>query len=412
MHRYLKLAARSIHLLIFALTFALFAWHLGRPTTLDFDETHYVPAAKDLLNGVAVLNLEHPPLAKYFMAIGIGVFGDNPIGWRIMSVLFGSLTMVAVVALAEAFEFSLAEQWMIAALTLTNSMLFVMARECMLDIFMLFYLVAATAAFVSFWRERENSTGALFFCGLSFGLALACKWSTLYSFILPVGLTFVMLISLWRHPKPSTLKDSLRLIGAVFILPLVIYYLAYLPLWIISHHDIQGPVGFWRTQVQMYITHTAPMKPHNYESKWFTWPILYRPIWFKFESVPNENLAQTTFLIGNPWLAWCGLLALGFCIYDFLKNRSWVPGLIALFYLCSFLGWSLVTRQVQFLYYYLPAYTMLGFACIFALRKWPRLRIAFVAVNILFFLYFYPIISGGPIFGSTLNRWMWLHSWY
>lgn len=410
MQQYLRLAARSIHLLIFAISFVLFAWHLGRPTTLDFDETHYVPAATDLLRGVAVLNLEHPPLAKYFMAIGIGVFGDNPIGWRIMSVLFGSLTMVAVVALAEAFEFSLAEQWMIAILTLTNCMLFIMARECMLDVFVLFFICAAVAAFVSFWRSEEKSL--LVFCGVSFGLALASKWSTIYSWSVPLALTIALLISNWRNKPDTKIKDSLWMLLAMFVLPMLVYYLSYIPLWLMSHHNIEGPISFWRTQIQMYITHTAPMKPHNYESKWFTWPILYRPIWFKYEAVQGEHLAQTTLFIGNPWLAWCGILALLFCLYDFIKRRSWVPGLIVAFFLCSYLGWSVVTRQVQFLYYYLPAYLMLGYACIYSLRVWPRLRIAFVVINILFFLYFYPVVSGGPIAEGTLGRWMWLNSWY
>jgi 4-amino-4-deoxy-L-arabinose transferase-like glycosyltransferase len=45
-----------------------------------FDEVHYVPAARQMLeSGIAdpVLNLMHPPLAKQLMALSIRTFGDN-----------------------------------------------------------------------------------------------------------------------------------------------------------------------------------------------------------------------------------------------------------------------------------------------------------------------------------------------
>lgn len=398
--------------LIFAISLLLFGLRIAHPTTLDFDETHYVPAAKDLLRGIATLNLEHPPLAKYFMAIGIGVFGDDPVGWRLMSVLFGSLSVVAMVALAEALGFSLLEQWLVAILSLTNFMTFIMARLCMLDIFLLFFLLAGVAAFISYWREPRGSRTPLIFSGVSFGLALACKWSMIYTLIVPLAIASGLIFSQWTKRRDAeTKRNLLWLFVGVFVLPLVVYYLSYLPLWLSTGHGIEGPLSFFKTQQQMYLTHVGTMKPHSYESQWYTWPVLYRPIWFKYENFPNQDLAQTTLFIGNPWLAWCGLLAMIYCLYDFFKTRSWVAGAIAALYFCSYLGWSLVHRQVQFLYYYLPAFMMLGLACVYSLRRWPRFRVAFVAINVLFFMYFYPVISGGPLTSESLKWWMWFNSW-
>jgi dolichyl-phosphate-mannose--protein O-mannosyl transferase len=45
-----------------------------------FDEVHYVPAARQMLeSGIAdpVLNLMHPPLAKQLMALSIRTFGHT-----------------------------------------------------------------------------------------------------------------------------------------------------------------------------------------------------------------------------------------------------------------------------------------------------------------------------------------------
>jgi len=74
-----------------------------RPTTPSipfFDEVHYLPAARDMITvlegGEAIYrNREHPLLGKTLIAAGMAVFGDNPLGWRIMSLIAGTLTVGA-----------------------------------------------------------------------------------------------------------------------------------------------------------------------------------------------------------------------------------------------------------------------------------------------------------------------------
>jgi hypothetical protein len=80
--------------------------------TLIFDENYYVNAARVIdhiepppgapYHGAPKgkdPNAEHPQLAKLIIAAGIKLFGDNPRGWRIGSVLFGLIGMVALFAL-------------------------------------------------------------------------------------------------------------------------------------------------------------------------------------------------------------------------------------------------------------------------------------------------------------------------
>ena len=55
------------------------------PDKFIFDEVHYVPAARQMLEPVMpspMLNPMHPPLAKQIIALSIHVLGDNPLGWR------------------------------------------------------------------------------------------------------------------------------------------------------------------------------------------------------------------------------------------------------------------------------------------------------------------------------------------
>ena len=64
------------------------------PEKFYFDEVHYVPAARQMLEPVMpqpMLNPMHPPLAKQIIALSIHAFGDVPLGWRYPAVLFGAL---------------------------------------------------------------------------------------------------------------------------------------------------------------------------------------------------------------------------------------------------------------------------------------------------------------------------------
>ena len=74
---------------------------LGYPTdkgTPVFDEKHYVPQSWQILRGGLSAGIEdnpayglvvHPPLAKQLEALGMAVFGDTPVGWRISVALLG-----------------------------------------------------------------------------------------------------------------------------------------------------------------------------------------------------------------------------------------------------------------------------------------------------------------------------------
>jgi len=79
------------------LVVATLAMHFTIITIPDqpiFDELHYVPDTRSILQGDGTLRFEHPPLGKLFIVAGIFAFGDNPIGWRFFSVLCGTVSIV------------------------------------------------------------------------------------------------------------------------------------------------------------------------------------------------------------------------------------------------------------------------------------------------------------------------------
>jgi dolichyl-phosphate-mannose--protein O-mannosyl transferase len=159
---------------------AHFAMLIGvtTPEKFYFDEVHYVPAARQMLEPVMpepMLNPMHPPLAKQLIALSIHWFGDGPLGWRYPGVLFGSLAIVAVYLCGLALFAAQGPAIAASLLAFFNQMLFVQSRIAMLDIFALTFSLFAIAAFMhGFRRERSHLWFAL--AGAGFGLSAACKW--------------------------------------------------------------------------------------------------------------------------------------------------------------------------------------------------------------------------------------------
>jgi dolichyl-phosphate-mannose-protein mannosyltransferase len=102
-----------------------------------FDEVHYAPAARQMLEPVMstpLLNPMHPPLAKQLIALSIRSFGDDPLGWRYPAVLFGSLAIVAMYFCGLALFGAQGPAIAAALIAFFNQMLFVQSRIAMLDI--------------------------------------------------------------------------------------------------------------------------------------------------------------------------------------------------------------------------------------------------------------------------------------
>jgi predicted membrane-bound dolichyl-phosphate-mannose-protein mannosyltransferase len=158
--------------------------HTVASHTLVFDEVYYVNAARviDGINPPAGApyhnapkgddpNAEHPQLAKVIMAGFIELFGDNPQGWRMGSVLFGLIALVALYALVRAAGGS---QWLaVGASTVMSldNLLLVHGRIGTLDIYALAMMLLAATLYLRRWPLAA---------GLALGVAACMKEVALY----------------------------------------------------------------------------------------------------------------------------------------------------------------------------------------------------------------------------------------
>ena len=194
------LAPIAVLCLIVIVSFFARIYDLGQPCskpcqtpashTLIFDEAYYINAARNIAgirpspgqdyaglpgSGGAPLgddpNAEHPQLAKVIIAGAIKLFGDNAKGWRLPSVLFGLIALVALYTLVTGLGGS---GWLAVGATAvmaTDNLLLVHGRIATLDIFGVAMMLISANFYV---RDKP------LLAGVALGIGGCMKETSLY----------------------------------------------------------------------------------------------------------------------------------------------------------------------------------------------------------------------------------------
>ena len=171
--RYSAARTAVIAVVIFVVAHVALLIGVTTPEKFVFDEVHYVPAARQMLEPV------HAAADAQSDASAAGQAADRavdprasatmPLGWRYPGVLFGALAIVAVYLCGLALFAAQGPAIAAALIAFFNQMLFVQSRIAMLDIFALAFGLFAIAAFMHGFRQpRPHLWFAL--AGLGFGL--------------------------------------------------------------------------------------------------------------------------------------------------------------------------------------------------------------------------------------------------
>ena len=187
-------------------------------TGFVFDESYYVKAAREMLAGEAA-NDEHPPLSKALTMLGMTLFGDGPLGWRIFPVLASSISVALIYGVALLVCGSKPASFTAAMLFATDTMAFNIGQIAMLDAPSMMFVLAGTMMLL---RGRHDLGS------LSFGLASLCKLNA----VLPVAgvIVFLALAGLTeREDKRGYLRENARLVGRVTLIGFVSFMIG---LWV------------------------------------------------------------------------------------------------------------------------------------------------------------------------------------
>lgn len=416
--------------------------NLGHPGTLVFDETYYVkqgwsmieygherrvleslaaadatPKVDDVFAsgdpnvfGTAADFVVHPPVGKWLIGAGEWLIGvDDPLSWRFATALVGTLSIFMVARIGRRM-FGSTTLGVIAGLLLAvDGQHFVHSRTGLLDIFVMFFALAAFGALVvdrdasrlrladHVARLRMAGVGPrdprLLYgpwlgwrpwrlaAGVSLGLATGVKWSGLY-FLVIFGLMTVFwdmgarrAAGIQRWWRAAMFREApqaaVTMVGATLVTYLVTWtgWFAtsggYNRQWADENpvsglaSAVPGPLrSLWHYHVQMLEFHRTLQTTHDYMSNPWSWILQTRPTSFYYQGYDEgqagctvDKCSAAITNLGNPVIWWAGALSLGVLLVMWLWKRDWRAGAVLAGYAGGYLPWFLLEDRTIYTFY-------------------------------------------------------------
>jgi dolichyl-phosphate-mannose-protein mannosyltransferase len=408
-------------------------WHLGRPHQLVFDETYYVKQGYSIWKyGIERANVPslkspdslftrgtpdvfvpygdsvvHPPVGKWMIGFGESLFGiDSSFGWRFASAVVGTLSIVMLARIGRRLFGSTLLGCIAGLLLAVDGEHFVHSRTGLLDIFVMFW---ALAAFGFFLIERDRARAKLaakvtaeaaatgsarpaglgpglgfrpyrLAAGICLGLCCGTKWSGVYflavfalmSLLWDVGARRAVGVRDWV--RAGVVRDGVT--GFLSTVPVaVVVYLASWAGWFHSttgydrqwgHDHPSKDYGWipdslrslWHYHQWMYQFHTHLDSFHQYRANPWSWLIQGRPTSFFYESpkkgVDGCDVAQCSKAIlslGTPSIWWGATLALLVLLFRWALRRDWRAGAVLAGLLAGYVPWFQYEHRTIFTFY-------------------------------------------------------------
>jgi len=296
-----------------------------------FDEVYHARTAYEHIHKIEPFETTHPPLGKIIMSLGILIFGMVPFGWRIMGTLFGVAMIPAMYAFGKKMFHKRFYAFCAAFLMMFEFMHFSQTRIATIDSYVTFFIILMYYYMYDYFANKSYVLGfraslkPLLLSGLFFGLGAASKWIAFYGAAGLALLFFITKISEYNDYKKLISKQPpkgswvyrfypiyvnstiLYCIFAFILLPLLIYILSYIP-WMQVPGEDHGINLFYKNSLSMFDYHSKLVDDHPYQSMWWQWPIMTKPMAFYFGSDLGPNMASKIFTMGNPAIWWTGIL--------------------------------------------------------------------------------------------------------
>ncbi|MEV5329809.1 phospholipid carrier-dependent glycosyltransferase [Nonomuraea sp. NPDC052634] len=407
---------------------------LGEPRAVVFDETYYAKDAYSLLvEGVERSMLgdakdpiadrrllagdldifrqcaqpedcasfvAHPPLGKWMIAVGEWLFGMNPFGWRFAAALAGTLSILILARVARRMTRSTLLGCLAGLLLALDGLHFVLSRTALLDVFLMFWVLAGFACLVA---DRDHARTRLagryapellrgprlgwrpwrIAAGVCLGAACAVKWSGIFFL-----LAFAVLSLMWdagarratgaREPyRGAFAYDAPGALGAFALAPALTYVASWTGWFATSRGwgrnwdqaTSGNPVFFVVDSARSWLHyhmevlgfHSNLQTPHPYMSEPWTWPLLLRPVAFYYEGDKGgcgaAECSQAVIGVGTPALWYGSAIALIGLIAWYVATRDWRAGAVLLAYAAGWLPWfyyAVADNRTMYLFYMAP----------------------------------------------------------
>ena len=403
------------------------------PRALIFDETYYAKDAWSILHHGVELNLAgnandliqaghvsifapcdgtaacgeyvvQPEVGKLLIAGGEWLFGLNSFGWRFSSAVFGSLAILVMCRIARRMT-RLTLLGCVAGLLMSlDGLEFVLSRAGILDIFLMFFVLAAFGCVVI---DRDVSRAALaervargeggaagpglgirrwrVAAGVMLGLAVGTKWDAVWYIAGLAALGTAWDVGARRAAglasfRRGGLREARWLPVSFGVIPVAVY-LASWSGWFAAGtgydrdyaglHGVHIPVisplySLFEYHVQAIRFGVGLHASHPYQSQPWDWLVMTRPVAFFYQcytgpvagpahycpkGYSGPQWSQEVLAIGTPAIWWGSAAALVFCLGWWLLHRDWRAGAVLAGVIAGWLPWFPLVSRTKFYYY-------------------------------------------------------------
>ncbi|MDQ3465940.1 MAG: phospholipid carrier-dependent glycosyltransferase [Actinomycetota bacterium] len=415
----------------------------------------------------------HPPLGKWCIALGEYLFGYNSLGWRLPSALAGTIAVILLARIVRRMTRSTFLGLVAGALLTFDGLSFVLSRTGLLDIFLQPFILggfacllidrdryrARLAEFVSTMDSPLGTVGPAagprgwrLSAGVLLGLACSVKWSGAYFLA-----GFAILSLLWdraarksagvsRPTRGTALRDLPGAAWALGVVPVLAYLVTWIGWflgetsqgrhWAEANPQTSWPFipdalrSLWHMHGEMLTFHSGLSSSHPWESKPWSWLVDGRPIlmWNPQGLVDDTGgqIVRYVLMVGTPALWFAFAPAMLWMVWRTVAHRDWRAAAVLVGISAGWLSWFINLERTMFIFYMAPVAPFFVMAVALTLgdvlgrardsevrRQLGLAAISlFVALVVLNFVYFYPILSGLPLSHEDWLARMWFSSWF
>jgi dolichyl-phosphate-mannose-protein mannosyltransferase len=344
-----------------------------------------------------------PPVGKLLIAVGEWLYGLNSVGWRVAPAFFGSLAILVMCRVARRITRSTLLGCVAGLLLSLDGLEFVLSRTGILDIFLMFFVLAAFGCLLvdrdvsrarlaeAMVLQRSDEAGPALgirkwriAAGVFIGLACASKQYGVWYLFAFAGLAVAWDIGARRaaglgsYLRGALVRDGKWLPVTLGVIPLFTYVATWSG-WLITgtgydrdyaqQHGITTPVisalySLFQYHREMLQFGVGLSKTHPYMSQPWGWLVISRPVAFFYQcytgptnyhvcpaGYTGPQWSQEVLAIGNPAIWWAGIPAMLFCLAWWLTRRDWRAGAAILGVAAGWLTWLPFLSRTKFYYY-------------------------------------------------------------
>ncbi len=354
-----------LYLLIFCIILRLI-WLDLPEGSLIFDEKYYVNVARNIIgiphdpdvypDAASGLdpNHEHPPLAKLILAFSMLIIGDNAYGYRLPSVIFGTLIIFIFYLLVKKISKSDMLALISAFLLSFDNLIFVHSRIATLDIFMLAFMIMG---FYLYFQDR------IALSGIMMALSTLCKIGGIYG-LATIALYHILvgIRDARGHKKGvdwATILGGLERFGIAFTVTFIGLLTILDRVWVSYRNPFEHLVFIYN--YTRGLTRDVPEGIESYPWQWLLNEVKIPYLTVNVDVRAGENIIESYPSVAfqgamNPLIIYLTIPSIIYAIYKFSVDKDDFTLFMVAWFCCTYLPFipmSMIWHRISYIFYFL-----------------------------------------------------------